>query len=516
MATILGLLLVVTVVADYITTTLPNQMSVNDLSRGVLVQNQVGRFQTVLHSVGVIGARGGEISQPISLGSDGAPPFAAPDGGTILPAANGTSVAVDFTLLSPAEYLPPSDFPSGGSSGGCSYLNGIMNCGTHANPYWNFTSCPATGCIVSEGTHTDGTFRFGVNNSSIAINANQGYIVDAVDVFGNNNTITISGGGSFVLVLDVVGDYNHVTSVSSTGGSSILIWLIGTGNTAAQTCNGNCTLIVNIFGSDESFDGYNEKGASSSFTANVWGFNDSNPISPICPYGNLANTDTLNGSGSGKTSFNATYHTTGYTGNSTQGPWTNNWNTSGTTNCPDFFQLPVNLDLASGATSGFLVDLRNTYSPTATVAYDAGSVIYAQSGGYPIMQSPPAITYAGKTVFLWFPGFVRPIAGESGIGTAEMLARLSSINSMSFSPSTAFSIFPGTNVSIVIHTQFAMAWLSYYNSTAPFAGRATCTGPAAACIGPYEPGGPLGTVTIALPATSVAVTVASYDVDLTS
>ena len=48
MATILGLLLVVTVIANYLATTLPAQMSVNDLNHEIAVENQLGHFQAVL------------------------------------------------------------------------------------------------------------------------------------------------------------------------------------------------------------------------------------------------------------------------------------------------------------------------------------------------------------------------------------------------------------------------------------------------------------------------------------
>jgi len=44
-ATIFGLLLVVVFIANYLTTTLPAQMSVNDLDHVIQVENQVGQLQ---------------------------------------------------------------------------------------------------------------------------------------------------------------------------------------------------------------------------------------------------------------------------------------------------------------------------------------------------------------------------------------------------------------------------------------------------------------------------------------
>ncbi len=89
-ATILGLLLVVTYIATYLSTTLPNTMSVNDLNHDVLVENQVAQFATVVARLASVDRVDAQAIFPITLGSQGAPPFAGPDSAQIIPMTNYT------------------------------------------------------------------------------------------------------------------------------------------------------------------------------------------------------------------------------------------------------------------------------------------------------------------------------------------------------------------------------------------------------------------------------------------
>lgn len=104
-ATLLGLLLVVTYIATYLATTLPNQMSVNDLDHETQVVNQIGQLATVasdMASVGIIGAAG---AFPVTLGSAGSPPFAGPDSASIGPITGWTGIYgmyVNYSLNTPS------------------------------------------------------------------------------------------------------------------------------------------------------------------------------------------------------------------------------------------------------------------------------------------------------------------------------------------------------------------------------------------------------------------------------
>lgn len=106
-ATILGLLLVVTVIANYLATTLPNTMGQNDLQHEMLVENQVAVLSARVEATALANAVGAPVSQPVTLGSQGAPPFADSDGGYLTALSSVTNTtgnyprsAVNFTLLS--------------------------------------------------------------------------------------------------------------------------------------------------------------------------------------------------------------------------------------------------------------------------------------------------------------------------------------------------------------------------------------------------------------------------------
>jgi hypothetical protein len=96
-ATLLGLLLVVTFIANYLSTQLPNQMLQNDLNHEITVENQLGRFDALLQAVSAAHAVGAQVTQPLSLGSAGVPPFAAPDTSYLIAPASGTWAQVNYT-----------------------------------------------------------------------------------------------------------------------------------------------------------------------------------------------------------------------------------------------------------------------------------------------------------------------------------------------------------------------------------------------------------------------------------
>jgi hypothetical protein len=96
-ATLLGLLLVVTFIANYLTTQLPNQMNANDLAHEVQVENQLGRASSLLYQASSANTIGAQLTQPLSLGSAGVPPFAGPDTSYLSAPVNGTGATVNYT-----------------------------------------------------------------------------------------------------------------------------------------------------------------------------------------------------------------------------------------------------------------------------------------------------------------------------------------------------------------------------------------------------------------------------------
>ena len=279
-ATILGLLLVVTFIATYLSTTLPSQMSVNDLNHDVLVENQVGRFSTLVGLLTASDVLGGQTFAPISLGSDGAPPFANPDSAVLSPLSNLTGFYVNYTLL------------------------------------------PST-----SSTHL------------------------------------------------------AVTTASLPG-------------------------------------------------------------------------------------------------------------------------------------TGFFVNLRNTYAPAAEVAYDEGAVVFAQPGGTPLMEDPPALSVtSGGAVSVVVPVFQGGIQTEAGTGTAVLGVRLLADQTLTF-PSTGFSLASGTNVVITVKTPYAAAWMNFLSSSLPTGTSVTCTGSNNICstTHAYASGGPVGKIVVSVSAVSLTVTQAYFAV----
>ena len=88
----------VTFIANYIATTLPNTMGQNDLQHELQVENQLAQLSAQVQAVGGANAIGAQVSQPVTLGSLGAPPFAAPDGGFIAPLATVSNTTGNYPL----------------------------------------------------------------------------------------------------------------------------------------------------------------------------------------------------------------------------------------------------------------------------------------------------------------------------------------------------------------------------------------------------------------------------------
>lgn len=278
MATILGLLLVVTFLATYLSTTLPSQMSVNDLNHDLLVQNQVGRLSTMAGLLASVGVLGGQTFAPISLGSDGDPPFAGQDSAAIGPLSNQVALEVNYTLS--------------------------------------------------------------VANSATPL---------------------------------------YVTAESLPG-------------------------------------------------------------------------------------------------------------------------------------AGFVVSLRNTYAPSAEVAYDEGAVVFAQPGGVPEIVDPPSLALSAGVLSVMVPVFKGAVAIEAGTGTAVFGLRLVADQTLTY-PTAGYSVASGSHVVITIISPYAAAWMSYFKTHASFASTTlTCTGANNVCSSSYayEPGGPLGKIVMSVPSVATLTVTQAY------
>jgi len=521
-------------------------MSVNDLNHDILVENQVGQLQATLTKAAADGQPGAEVSQPITLGSDGAPPFASQDGSTVsstIGSVNsttkvflGANSSVSYTLAGPTGFHPPLGFgiskvanlPK--PAGVCVVAPAsTMTCGGFNSQYnlkWNFSAGNNLAYSVSlQGGSAFVGLNYSTNSSTITISGLQGFHV-FLTLYGNHNSFNPQGsGGSTPITINVTGSFNTINLAGLTaGGNTIKVNIVGNNNLIIGTpTNGGNTEYFSIIGA------YNTlsltPGGGDKIYTYFTGFDAGNATSVTCPYGTLGFSNVLTGvTNTILNSQNAHLYqfynnSTAFNNPSVHNPGTH-WQVTNQTAsnflCP--YVQSLQLPFSFSQSAELVVHLRNTYAPVAEVAYDEGAVVLAQSGGNPIMVDGPQVAYTGTSASLWIPSFVGAPGTTAGISTVDVLLRLVSVESFAL-PANLFSLSPGGAVTVVVNTPYAIAWGNYFANLPAFAGHVSCSPAAkAACLGPYAPGGSLGTVTISLPTTglqSFTIQVAQFAVSFT-
>lgn len=174
-----------------------------------------------------------------------------------------------------------------------------------------------------------------------------------------------------------------------------------------------------------------------------------------------------------------------------------------------------------GAT--LVVHLLNTYTPQANVVFDQGAVVYAQPAGIPNVLVGPGLTVSGEKVTLRLPQFTGSLGTLIGAGAAVVSARLVDVLNETV-PAGGFAFKSGSAIYLNATTAYAAAWTGYlwsYLNTTLLKGEATVSCSASvstACSGPFTFNGPLGTVTVKIPAadiTSLQIQVATYAITVT-
>ena len=509
-ATILGLLIVVTFIASYLTTTLPNTMGQNDLQHDVQVQNQLAELSGLLQATAQSLSVGAQVSAPVTLGSASAPPFAGQDSAAISAGNLSGGMKVNFTLVGPYTYNTPTGGPSGGSisGSGCISSSNSITCTTTAGSIvYNFTGTlggqssytitleeGGTALINISASHSSITFAGSLNplvvlnvlgsNDTVSLTATSN--PESVLIFGSGDTLTLTGAATnSVTRVVVVGNHDTVTTLTLTGGN---------------------TVIASVYGSNDAVNPGTLSG-SSKFSVYFNGFNPSSP-SIRCPVDNLSSSDTVSQPVGGSGPFTVTYNNTVYSGSGTNGDWTVSYQTPTLFLCPFVTQLILGLPGSGSAKSAaFVVQLRNTYSPSATVAFDQGAVVYVQPQSIPIFVVPPRVSYVRGVLSIFMPRFANAVGAESGVGTADISGRLLSATQLQL-PGAGFILQNLSRVTITVITPFAAAWYTYFLDYPGFSSSwVSCTGSNSVCTGLWNPGGPLGTVTVHIPATGLTLQV---------
>jgi len=528
-ATILGLLLIVTLLANYLATQLPAQMQVNDSNHVLSVEDQVARLAASFRADSGAQLVGGPLSGPISLGSSGAPPFAAPDGASIGPGAAGSQFTETFAVAGPVSYNGPGNWQAGGNLGS---LVSRGTCSESPAGSQSPTTVSCSGATVLTQNFTNGShfisfsgatvtnLNFTSSYSTIVVAPN-GAITMNLYVVGSHDKIFVNTTGATTDHVTIVGNYNTI-SLPTTGSSTVYLYLVGSYDQIAQASSGATTVTVNAWGEDDGVNATENGAATVSVT--YTGFNTLNPTSSNCPYSNLSSSDTVAGSVNGAGAFSVTYNNTGYSGTGTSGIWSETWDKVSGLTCPFFVAVNVPQRSSGAVGASFVVHLQNTYTPAANVAFDQGAVIYAQAGGTPLMLVKPGLNYSHGTLSLWFPQFLGRIGTQAGSGTAVVSARLVSVLNLSL-PSAGYSL-GGSGVTLAITTAYWGAWWGFFNSTANSTGLrglasdgcslVVTSGSPPGCRGLYQFNGPLGKVTLTVPVSTLSgglkITLATYAV----
>jgi len=528
-AVILGLLVVVTFIANYLSTTLPNTMAQNDLQHEVQVENQVASLSAVLQAVAKNGVAGAQVSQPITLGSLGSPPFAPSDGSSITPGNASQGMQVNFTVAGPLVYTPVSGGPQGGpynttNDAGCvptppTQPTNSITCSSPRVIIYNFTGALANQASYSLTLSGGGTVNTNIlaNLSTITITGSSNPGITLL-VIGNNDSISVIT-SSVPEHITIVGNYDTLTFTGSGAGTMEDLLIVGNHDTVNNNAVSGTTEVASIYGSSDAFN----PGTVSSSHFNVY-FNGYNPLSPAstCPVDNLSSSDTVGKPTASSSTFAVTYNNTVYSGtgtvSGTGGSWGVTWQIPAPFACPYVFQsiTPIpNTGLPQSAS--FVTTLFNTYAPTAQVAFDQGAVVYVQPGGGPVFVVPPRISFVSGTLTVFLPRFEHLVVSEGGTGVADVSARLIAVSKIIL-PGYGVSFQNGSQVTITIVTPYAAAWNAYLQSYTALAPYATCTGANNVCSSgtPYKPGASLGTITIRIPTSGIVLQLLSalYDVTI--
>jgi hypothetical protein len=487
-ATTLGLLLVVLFISNYLVFQLPGQMSQEEFDHEIQVEDQLERFQGAIDSESVPGFLPFGVSSPVTLGSQGVPPFGPPSLGAIGPEPNSVGTKLDYVL------------------------NGVRP----ATPNWGVDSsclpagagtCSANSAVDSANLSANGT------SSTVKITGTGDSLVYNVD--GDNDTFSFQWSGSNEGVTDVVinGSYDTVTLTKSgtdAATPSISFLFYGIHDVFKLSMAGSHT-------------------APSGTLVNVQ-FIGSQGL--LCPFDNGSATDSIGTMTAGGSKLNLTvawWNAVGYTspGNVTEYPGNTNhletvtWeNETGFVACPFLVILPH--EHVANDTGALQVSLFNRYLPGAILGYEDGAVLLQNPGDPAVMVSDPDFSFnetvSGFTANLVLPQLVGPTTSESGTQTAALISRVVDLTQYTFGTG-ADGLFVGTPFFLNITTEFPAAWMNYFNNEGnAFPNGANCyvvgapLPPSYSCLQP--PAGRTVEISAPLYAQVVTVTVLQVDVSL--
>jgi hypothetical protein len=430
-ATVLGLLLVVTYLSNYLEQQLPAALTSSEFTHVLQVENQLAQLQATILVESESIAPGLALASPVTLGTGGVPPFGPPTSGAILPESTTIDTTASYALGTIV-----SHYPNWGAGSAC-LSGGTGTCAVNnQTDSWNETG------------HNGTTFSVTISHTGNSLFYN---------LTGSNDTLTITWSGGNTHTIDVVvnGSYdtvNYVKSGTDTNSPRASFWFYGR----------NDKFNLNPAGSTSSAQG------SKVLVEFVGGYGG------ICPYGNWTNLDSVGTLTSGGTNLNLTvtwWNMLGYTtathpqtypgggGHNETVYWSN---ATGVQSCA--FTANSATMYHSDYAEGIAVQMYNRYLPPTYVVYDQGAVIEEQLGGTPVMFSPPALTVtptaAGYAAAITLVDVDANFTTETGVQTAAVSTQI--LNHQTIVVKNGLTSDRITSPFFLnITTAYPKAWLSY-------------------------------------------------------
>lgn len=445
-ATIFGLLLVVTFISAFIIEPLPSNMGALEYQHLLQVENQVSRLQATILAEADHPGLDLALSSPVTLGSQALAPWASPSSSSIAPESSLLTTETNYGIAQVFAHPPNWNTGSSCLTGGAGHCAGNGNIDT-----WN----------VTNDNHT--AFSITVNGNSNSMEYN---------ISGNNDTITVDWtGGDTGFVFFIINGSNDVVNYDK-GGS--------------DTTSPVATFL--FYGQNDVFN-FSPSGSHSSKGSDTVNVVFVGTVSEVCPYGNLSATDTLGtlGSGGSNLFMNVTWwnalgyssagHTVTYPGGGSSNEHLTFYNNTGYVACA--FTQTFSSSYTQQFVSGVLVTLNNRYIPPAFVAFDQGAVIESEEGGASAMVSPPPIVVKefpqGYTASVTLMNFVGNFSQTGGVATASVNTRI--LNVQSFTITNGQS---GFHVELPFYlnitTAYPLAWYDYFvGEPTLFPSGASCT-----------------------------------------
>ncbi|HEY6238836.1 MAG TPA: hypothetical protein VIZ68_06600 [Thermoplasmata archaeon] len=447
--TVLALLLIVTFLANYLVEQLPLQLTAAEFEHNLQVGNQVSRLQATILAQATHPGTGMSLSAPVTLGSSAVPPFGPPSASSISPDLAAVKSSASYSV---GERFKAE--PNWGAGSAC-LTGGAGTCVTaNAVNSWNITN--------SNGTTRTITISAAATKNSLVYN-----------ITGNNDTINIAWSGV---------DTRAVTFIIN-GSDNIVNYNKPASDT---TLAPNAQFL--FYGQNDKFS-FNPAGSTSTGGGMKLLVQFIGARSPVCPFGNLSNTDKIGTLTSGGSNLNLTViwwnavgyrsipHAQTFPGGGAKNETIHWSNQTGILGCAFTKTFSTSYQVTYG--SGILVRLFNRYLPQTDFAYDQGAVIERQLGGLPVMLSPPEFTInnipSGFAAALTLVHVVGSLPTETGLTTAGVSTTILSATTFTV-VNGAGSGFLTSSYFLNITTAYPKAWITYLNGFVGLVpGGVTCT-----------------------------------------